>query len=151
MNTDDRQDGTDSMKVQDAVKKETGFVGAGTAAASIVMLSIFAVLHRFIPESVPFGLREIVSAVIGCAVATGNFFMMGMTVQKVVNEQSDDNARNMMKVSYRNRTLMQLVWVVIALVVPALNAAAGIIPLFIPSFLIKARGIFGAAGKGKGM
>ena len=131
------------MKVQDAVKKETAFVGAGTAAASVVMLVVFAVLHRIMPESVPFGLREIISAVFGCAVAAGNFFLMGMTVQKVVNTESDDTARDMMKVSYRNRTLMQLAWIVIALLVPQLNGAAGIIPLFIPSLLIKARGIFG--------
>ena len=131
------------MKVQDAVKKETGFVGIGTGAGTLVMILVFALLHRYIPESVPFNWKVVLSGIIGWVIATANFFLMGITVQKVVNVESDETARNMMKVSYRNRTLMQLAWIVISLVAPVFNGAAGIIPLFIPSFLIKARGVAG--------
>ena len=128
------------------------------------MLIVFFILHRVVPESVPFGIREVISGLIGCAVAAGNFFMMAVTVQKIaelgakadtkvnpddpeapveVDPAANEDARRMMKLSYRNRMLLQLIWAVLALALPAFNGAAGIIPLFIPSLLIKARGIAG--------
>ena len=48
-----------------------------------------------------------------------------------------------MKASYRFRTLTQLLWVVLAVALPFLNGAAGIIPLFFPSFGIKLLGMLG--------
>ncbi len=163
------------MTLQPAVKKETAFVGTGTALATAGMLIVFALLHGFMPQSVPFGVREIISGIIGCAVAAGNFFMMAVTVQKItelgaqsaasaaasgaaaakdsadgddeqevrVDPAVSERARQMMKVSYRNRMLLQLVWALVAFALPAFNGAAGVIPLFIPSLLIKARGIAG--------
>ncbi len=73
---------------------------------------------------------------------------MGLAVQKVAGSTNEDFARRAMTVSYRYRTLMQLLWCVLAFALPVFNAAAGIIPLFIPSVLIKARGIL-LKGKGR--
>ncbi len=47
-----------------------------------------------------------------------------------------------MALSYRNRMLLQLLWVVLSFALPVFNGAMGIIPLFVPSILIKCRGIF---------
>lgn len=68
---------------------------------------------------------------------------MGLTVQKIANTDNQDEAYKSMKASYRFRTLTQLLWVVLAMVLPVLNGAAGIIPLFFPSLCIKARSILG--------
>ena len=86
----------------------------------------------------------------GCAGSrrSSRFFLMGLAVQKVAGSTNEDFARRAMTVSYRYRTLMQLLWCVLAFALPVFNAAAGIIPLFIPSVLIKARGIL-LKGKGR--
>lgn len=129
------------MEKRDDVAKETRFVAIGTLAGTAVMLLGFGILHALMPQQVPFGLSEVVSGLLGCGVATGNFYLMGRTVRRVVNCEREDDARRIMTVSYRNRLLLQLAWAVIAMAVPFFNPAAGIIPLLIPSLLIKARGV----------
>ena len=135
------------MKLQDAVKKETLFIAGSTCALSAVTALLFYILHGFFPETVPFGFRVIASLILGCLVAILNFFWMAVTVQKVASMDNEDSARHSLLLSYRYRTLGQLAWVVLAIIIPALNAAAGIIPLFFPSAVIKARGIFSALKK----
>ena len=99
-------------------------------------------LHLIFPEStVKFDYRVVLGALCGGAVAVANFFLMALTVQSVVNVENKDDALRMMRVSYRNRMLMRGLWVIIAIVAPCFNYAAGIIPLFIPGFVIKIRGI----------
>ncbi len=134
------------MGVQEAVKKETSFILIGTSVASILVIICFFILHQVVPSYAPFDYTVFVGAAGGTIVAVGNFFWMGLTVQKIagMNQEEDDRARSTMAVSLRYRTLIQLVWVVIAIFVPAINLVTGIIPLFIPSFLIKIRGILSA-------
>ena len=86
----------------------------------------------------------LLGGVIGAAVSVGNFFIMGLTVQKIASgEQSDEQAYKSMKISYRYRSMAQLLWIVLAMVLPFVNAAAGIIPLFFPSLSIKLINILG--------
>ncbi len=153
------------MKIQGAVKKETIFITAGTLLGCVVVILVFFVLHRIMPRSVPFGYPVVLGALCGGIVASLNFFWMSLTVQKITeaaaadakktaSERADgdedeeihispevsDRAYKTMKLSFRHRMLMQLVWVVLAITLPVFQFAAGIIPLFIPSLLIKARG-----------
>ena len=60
-----------------------------------------------------------------------------------IREQSDEQAYKSMKISYRYRSMAQLLWIVLAMVLPFVNAAAGIIPLFFPSLSIKLINILG--------
>ncbi|WP_026509086.1 MULTISPECIES: ATP synthase subunit I [unclassified Butyrivibrio] len=138
------------MVVQDAVKKETTFIAVGTALASVLVIVLFFVLHQVVPKDAPFGYSVpfdytiFLGAIGGTVAAVGNFFWMGLTVQKItgMSEEETDRARSTMAVSLRYRTLLQLLWVVLAIFVPAINLVTGVIPLFIPSILIKFRGIF---------
>ena len=144
------------MVIQDAVKKETSFIAVGTAVASLVVLALFFILHQVVPEDAPFGYKVpfdytvFIGAIGGTIVAVGNFFWMGLTVQKItgMNEEEMDRARSTMAVSLRYRTMMQLLWVILSIFVPAINLVTGVIPLFIPSILIKIRGIL-TARKGR--
>ena len=129
------------MKLQEAVKKETGFISAGCVILTGVSLLLFFILHARFPEVVPFGPKVIISGVVGCFIAILNFFWMALTVQKVTSIEDEGRARSVMALSYRNRMLLQLLWVVLAFALPYFNGAAGLIPLFIPSVLIKCRGI----------
>ena len=125
------------MKIQPAVKKETGHIACWSGAGTILMIVAFAICHKLFPE-------VIIGGIIGTAVAVGNFFIMGLTVQKIASgEQSDEQAYKSMKISYRYRSMAQLLWIVLAMVLPFVNAAAGIIPLFFPSLSIKLINILG--------
>ena len=137
------------MKLQSAVKKETVAVAAGTGIGCVVLIALFLIMYLIFPESsVKFDYRVVLGALCGGAVAVANFFLMAVTVQNVVNVTNRDDALRMMRVSYRNRMLMRGLWVIVAIVAPCFNYAAGIIPLFIPSLVIKIRGIrMGVTGK----
>lgn len=130
------------MKLQSAVKKETVAVAVGTGIGCVILIALFLVMYLIFPDSsVKFDYRVVLGALCGGAVAVANFFLMAITVQNVVNVTNRDDALRMMRVSYRNRMLMRGLWVIIAIVAPCFNYAAGIIPLFIPSLVIKIRGI----------
>ncbi|SKB55020.1 ATP synthase I chain [Lachnospiraceae bacterium] len=137
------------MKIQDAVLKESIYVATSTAIGVIIMILCFVIGNHLEPALIPFNSKVIAGGIVGGMVAAGNFFWMALTVQKVVSVENDDRARKTMALSYRYRTLTQLVWVVLAIFLPVFNAAAGIIPLFIPSLTIKFRGILSARKGGK--
>lgn len=137
------------MKLQEAVKKETMAVAAGTGIGCALLILLFFVFSLVFPESsVKFDYRVVLGAVCGGAVAVWNFFLMALTVQNVVNVGSEEKAMRIMRVSYRNRMMMRAVWILIAIFAPIFNYAAGILPLFIPSLVIKLRGIQLGIGKG---
>ena len=135
------------MKLQDAVKKETGIIAVGTAIGILVMYVVFFVLHMVLPNWAPFDIQVILGGIGGFIVAVGNFFWMAISVQKVAGITDEERARKTMSISYRYRTLLQFLWVIIAIVAPVFNVVTGIVPLFIPSLIIKLRGIL-SAGKG---
>ncbi|MCR5671964.1 MAG: ATP synthase subunit I [Butyrivibrio sp.] len=135
------------MKIQPAVKTETGKIALGTGVGVLIMYLVFFVLHMVVPGWAPFDYKVILGGIGGFIVAVGNFFWMAITVQKVAATEDEQKARSTMGVSYRYRTLLQLLWVILAIVVPVFNLVTGIVPLFIPSLFIKLRGIF-SAGKG---
>ncbi|SFP69165.1 hypothetical protein SAMN04487928_10639 [Butyrivibrio proteoclasticus] len=135
------------MKLQDAVKKETGIIAAGTAVGVLVVYVVFYVLHMVVPSWAPFDIKVILGGIGGYIVAVGNFFWMAVSVQKVASIEDEERARRTMSVSYRYRTMLQFLWVILAIVLPVFNLASGIAPLFVPSIIIKLRGIL-SAGKG---
>ena len=134
------------MVVQDAVKKETQNIAVGTGIGCILIVAAFFILNRLEPELVPFDYTVILAAVVGLAVAVGNFFWMGLTVQAIaaMGEDENDKAKAKMLLSFRHRSMMQMLWVVVAIIAPVFNLAAAVLPLFIPSALIKIRGIVSA-------
>ncbi len=135
------------FKLQDAVKKETRNIAIGVGIGVLLMYLLFFVLHMVVPDWAPFDIKVILGGIGGFIVAVGNFFWMALTVQKVASIEDEERARKEMGVSYRYRTMLQFLWVILAIVIPVFNLVAGIVPLFIPSITIKLRGIM-SAGKG---
>ena len=112
--------------VQPAVKKETGKVAAITGIGLILMWIVFGVLHAFMPQKVPFDYTVFLGgAVGGCVAAT-----------------DEDTARMRIKASYSQRMLIQMLWVILAIVAPCFHFVAGIVPLLFPGTGIKIAGIF---------
>lgn len=128
-------------EVQPAVRKETKRVAVMMAVGVALMYAGFFALHLIVPDIVPFDYTVILGGLAGGLISVLNFFLMGLTVQKVAAAPDEDSARSKMRASYTQRMLMQLLWVVLAIVIPCFQFAAGIIPLFIPSFGIKLLGI----------
>ena len=128
--------------LQPAVKKETKNVFLYTLIGCVIMIAAFFVMNKwFFPENVPFDYTIFTGALGGLLIAVLNFLLMGLTVQKVAAEEDEKKAGQIMKMSYSRRMLLQIAWIVIALTVPVIFWAAGIIPLLFPSAGIKIKGI----------
>ena len=129
--------------IQPAVRKETRHVAIGTAICVVLMWVVYAILHAVTPEQVPFDYTVILGGLGGGIIAVLNFFLMGLTVQKVVSLEDEGQARNKMKASYSQRMLLQLLWGIAAIVAPCFQFAAGLLPLLFPNIVIKTMGILG--------
>lgn len=128
--------------VQPAVKKETKRIIKITIVGLILMWILFAVLHFAMPDKVPLDYTVFLGGIGGGAVAVLNFFLMGLAVQKAASASDEGTARMKLKASYSQRFLMQILWVILAIVAPCFHFAAGIAPLLFPGTGIKIMGIF---------
>lgn len=128
--------------IQPAIKSETKKVAVSTFVCVAIMWVVFLVLHMVMPDRIPFDYTVILGGFGGGIVAVLNFFFLGLTVQKVANMQDDDIAKKMMKSSYSQRFLIQVIWCVVVMILPCFHLVAGIAPLLFPSLGIKIFGIF---------
>lgn len=128
--------------VQPAVKKETKRVVGMTGIGLILMWILFAVLHFAMPDKVPLDYTVFLGGIGGGAIAVLNFFLMGLAVQKAASSADEGTARMKLKASYSQRFLMQILWVIVAIVAPCFHFVAGIAPLLFPGTGIKLMGIF---------
>lgn len=127
--------------IQPAVKKETKRVTVITAVGVAVMWIGFGIFHWIFPEKIPFDYTVFLGGLGGGLIAVLNFFLMGLTVQKVASSEDEEKARLKMKASYSQRMLLQMVWVVLAIAAPCFQFVAGLLPLLFPGFGIKILGI----------
>ena len=58
-----------------------------------------------------------------------------------MSETDEAGAKRRMQASYSQRNLMQMLWAILAIVLPCFQFAAGILPLLIPGTAIKLKGI----------
>ena len=107
------REGERMRSVSPAVKQETMRIASGTAIGVV-----FFFLHQANPEKIPFDYTVFLAGIGGFIFAAGNFFLMGLTVQKVAAETDEGRARQRMQVSQRQRTLLMLAWGVVALAAP---------------------------------
>lgn len=128
--------------VQPTVKKETKRIIKITIVGLILMWILFAVLHFAMPDKVPLDYTVFLGGIGGGAVAVLNFFLMGLAVQKAASASDEGTARMKLKASYSQRFLMQILWVILAIVAPCFHFVAGIAPLLFPGTGIKIMGIF---------
>ena len=128
--------------VSPAVKQETMRIASGTAIGVVLMWVVFFFLHQVNPEKIPFDYTVFLGGAAGGCVAVLNFFFMGLAVQKAAAATDEDTARMRIKASYSQRMLIQMLWVILAIVAPCFHFVAGIVPLLFPGTGIKIAGIF---------
>ena len=109
----------------------------------VLLWAVFGIGHLAVPEQIPFDYTVLLAGFIGGMVAVLNFFLMGLTVQKIVSMEDDKQAAAKMKASYSQRMMLQLIWGVLAIAVPCFQFVAGILPLLFPNIVIKTVGIIG--------
>jgi len=103
---------------------------------------LFAALHFIMPDKVPLDYTVFLGGIAGGCVAVLNFFLMGLAVQKAAAAEDEGTARMKIKASYSQRFMMQVFWVIIAIIAPCFHFVAGIAPLLFPGTGIKIVGIF---------
>ena len=133
-----------SGKLSPALKKEIRNIFIYVFIGVALLILVFFLINLFVEEPADyakFDYTVVLGALGGGLVAWGNFFLMGLTVQKVASDTNEERARNRMKLSYTYRYLMQIAWIVIAILVPCFNFITGIIPLLFPTLGIKIAGI----------
>ncbi len=123
--------------IQPTVKDETKKLAIATGIMLVIMVFSFFILHQISPDSVPFDYTVILGGIGGSIVAVLNFFLMGVTIQDALDDGNPDSVKARVKSSYKYRMMMQVVWIVVAILVPFVQMAAGIIPLLFPGIWYK--------------
>lgn len=131
------------MKIDKTVRKETGYIAAGTLILSVLMQAIFLVIGRW-DYTVLFG------NILGAIGAVGNFFFMGLTVQSALTKEEKD-AKVKMKASQMLRMFLLFIIALSGAVLPCFQIWAVLISLFFPRIAIMCRSIsLGKAQDGGG-
>ena len=118
-------------KTDPTVKKETLYIASVTGILSLLLQAGFLV-------SMHWNYTVLLGNLLGAVTAVGNFFLMGITVQKAVAKEKKP-AADLMKFSQTTRLLMQLVVAVLGFALPCFNGYAVIIPLFFPRIAVTVR------------
>jgi ATP synthase I chain. len=118
-------------KIDPTVKKETIYIASVTGILSLLLQAGFLIARHW-------DYTVLLGNLLGGVTAVGNFFLMGITVQKAVQKEKKP-AADLMKFSQTMRMLMQLVVAVLGFALPCFNGYATILPLFFPRIAIMIR------------
>lgn len=119
------------MKIDKTVLKETKYIIAFTVVLSVLMQAVFLIIGKW-------DYRVLLGNIWGTIITIGNFFVMGLFVQKAVTQESD-NARKTIKTSYSLRFAAIVLLVVIGMLIPVFNKVAVVVPLIFPRIAILLR------------
>lgn len=120
-------------KVDPTVKKETLYIALAVLILSALMQAVFLVIGKW-------DYTVLLGNLYGAAIAVGNFFLMGLTVQKCLTMEPED-AKKRMKLSQQGRLLMLLVLCMIGAALPWLDTIALLVPQFFPRIGVTVRGL----------
>lgn len=124
------------MKLQPAPKRELCRISAGVLIGSTLMVAIFAIAGAF-TWPVLWG------ALLGAAIAIGNFYYLSLSVQKAAAADSP-KARLVMRSSYTVRMLITILGIVLGMTVSWFHWLAVVIPLLLPRLTILVMQMTGA-------
>ena len=127
------------MKIQEATKRETLHIAAGTLAFSAVMNGVFALLGRW-DLTVLWGTLTLLSPDFSWVL---NFFLRGLTVQKMAGDPNEKKGKLVLQLSYSLRMLATLAVVVLGVKLACFSWVATVIPLLFPRLTILAMQILG--------
>lgn len=121
------------MKIDKVVLKETKYIATFAAIFSVLMQAVFLIIGKW-------DYTVLLGNLWGAAVAVGNFFVMGLYVQKAVS-QEEKEAKQTIKASQSMRFAAMVLLTGIGVVTPFFNWIAVVVPLVFPSVAIYLRPI----------
>ena len=129
-------------KIDRVILKETGYIGLWVLIFSILMQAIFLVVRRW-------DYTVLLGNLLGYAAAVGNFFLMGLSLQKSLSKDPKD-AKSYMQVSHSLRLILLLVIAVVGYTVPFFHLGAVVIPYLFPRVAVALRSCLGKKEGGRG-
>ena len=121
--------------MSDVVKKEAGYIAAGTVLLSALVQIVWAIVYTY--DSSVF-----IGGLWGGTVAILNFVLMGIAVQKVANETDQMSAKRRMQASYQFRMMLIIFTTVLAVIIPGVNWMMVAVSLFFPRLTILVMPLF---------
>ena len=128
------------MKVDKTVIKETKYIASFVIIFSVLMQAIFLIIGKW-------NYTVLLGNVWGAALAIGNFFVMGLYVQKAV-AQEEQEAKKTIKTSYSLRMTLLLLFTIVGVVIPIFSWITVVVPLIFPSIAIFLRPLIDKNQKG---
>ena len=116
------------MKFQPSTRKEVKRISAGVLIGSALMVAVFAAVGKF-TWAVLWG------ALLGDAVAIGNFIYLCLSVQKATSGD-EVKTRLVMRTSYTMRMMVVVAALAVGMAVDTFHWLAVIIPLLLPRITI---------------
>lgn len=127
------KNGFGSVKIDKTVIKETKYIASFVVIFSVLMQAIFLIISKW-------NYTVLLGNLWGAAVAVGNFFLMGIFVQKAV-AQDEKDARQTVKASQSLRMVCIFLLIVIGILIfkQTPSRVAMLIPLVFPRISIAIR------------
>lgn len=122
------------MKVNNTVLKETRYIFVFSCVLSILLQAIFLIILRRFDYTVLLG------NLLGLIIGVGNFFFMGIGVQKAVDKDAD-GAKRVMRFSQTARFFGIFILAMTGVLLRCFNSVAVLIPIFFPRIAIAAKQI----------
>ncbi len=119
------------MKIDKTVIKETKYIATFVVIFSVLMQAVFLIVSKW-------DYTVLLGNIYGATLTVGNFFVMGLFVQKAVS-QDEKNARQTVKASQSLRFAGIFILAVVGVLIPCFNSVAVVIPLVFPRIAIMFR------------
>ena len=126
-------------KIDKTVIKETIYIAVFTFILSMLMESVFLIIHKW-------DYTVLLGNALGYIAVVLNFFLMGLTVQKAVG-LSEENAKTRVKFSQMMRLFMLAAFAFVAGLSKHFSLIAFVIPLIFPRIAIFFRPYFDKKNK----
>ena len=121
-------------KINETVLKETIYIAVFTLILSVLMQSVFLILGKW-------DYTVVLGNFLGFIAASGNFLLLGITVQNAVLKEEKE-AKNLMKLSQTLRLLLLFVIAIIGYCFSIFNTVSVVVPYLFPRIAIALRPCF---------
>ena len=122
------------MKIGKTVLKETGRVAVGVLIGDLIMLAVFFLLKKL-------DTTVLLGALLGSAAAVGNFFAMGLGLQKALDDP--ERTKFLVQRSYTLRMLAMIAVMIVGFVLPWFHVVAVLVPFLLPGVSIHVMRLLG--------
>lgn len=122
------------MILQSASRREVRRIAIGSSICAAIEIAGFWILSELGIGT--FSYRIVTGAVGGTLMGILNFALMCIMIQKATEISDEKLMKAKVRNSYSFRKLIQVLWVVVAFLIPGVSVLAAAIPLFFPNLVI---------------